>query len=89
MGVPNPYPGLNKITDPVLRDVIKLVHDRLGNLETRVNTSLGTVSKPLADHLDANGKKVTGLATATGDTDAVSLRVMREYVQGAIKLVMP
>ncbi len=74
------YPGLNTIPIPEVRTVIKLVYDKIGSLEAQV-PAIGTVSQPLTDHLNANGKQLNKVADPTAPQDAVTLKYLQHYVE--------
>lgn len=79
------YPLLDQIQDPVLQRALKLVFDKIGNVE-QLSTGIGTVSAPLTAHLDAAGNQLKAVANPTAQTDAVNLQYLKQYVAAAIAL---
>lgn len=79
------YPLLDRVKDPQLQQVLKLVFDKIGGVE-QLSTGIGTVSQPLTTHLDSGGNQLKSVADPTAATDAVTLRYLQQYVQGAIAL---
>ncbi|HET9258257.1 MAG TPA: hypothetical protein VFO16_24090 [Pseudonocardiaceae bacterium] len=75
-----PYTGLNQIPDSGTRRTVKLLMDRIAQLEQQLTATQGRVSKPLDSHLDANNQKLQNLAAPSAPTDAVHLKSMQEYV---------
>lgn len=80
----NPYSGLPGITDPVTRQVVKVLMDRLGTLEAQAGT-IGSVTKPLTDPLHAGSQQIKALADPTDATDAVTLQYLHRYVESRVK----
>lgn len=79
------YPSLDQAQDPAVRQVLKLIFDKIGLLEAQA-AGIGTVNQPLTTPLDAAGNRLTALADPTAATDAVTLQYLKQYVQGAIAL---
>lgn len=79
------YALLNQITDPRVREVLKLIYDKVGGVEQQA-AGIGTLTEPLADHLDAASHRLTALADPTAPADAVTLQYLRRYVQAAVAL---
>jgi hypothetical protein len=78
------YSYLTKIADPHLRAALKLVLDRLGAVEQSAQ-SIGTVSKPLDDHLDASSKQLKAVADPTDNQDAVTKLFLQKYVDDRLR----
>src|SRR6266568_2769341 len=81
--MPGAYSFLTRITDPNVRSAVKVILDRLGAVEQSTQ-SIGTVSKPLDAHLDANAKRLMNIADPTADQDAVSLHTLKHYVDARL-----
>jgi hypothetical protein len=80
---PLQYALLSRIRDPILRDALKLVQDRITALETQI-TALGTLTAPLTTNLDAASHRLTALANPTADQDAVTLRYLKTFVENRL-----
>lgn len=81
--MPGAYDLLTGITDPKLRASVKLLVDRVINLETQA-PAIGSVTAPLSQPVDAAGHTVTGLRDAVDQTDAVPLAQLQSYVQAVV-----
>ncbi len=82
-----PYPGLESITDPAVKRILKLIFDKVGTVEQQAQ-QIGTVSQPLTTHMDAGGKQINALADPTAPQDAVSLRYLQRYVESRVQGVV-
>lgn len=80
------YPGLSRITDPDVHAVAKILFDLVGGLQQQV-PQIGTVSQPLTDHLDSNGKQLKAVADPTAPQDAVTLKFLQHYVEARTQAV--
>lgn len=77
------YPSLDQAQDPAVRQVLKLIFDKIGLLEAQA-AGIGTVNQPLTTPLDAAGNRLTALADPTAPTDAVTLQFMQKWVEGRL-----
>ncbi len=77
------YGYLSTIKDPSTRRAVKLILDRLGDIELR-SGGIGALTKPLTDDLNAAGNQLKSLKDPTNDRDAVTLQFLKSYVQSAI-----
>lgn len=80
---PTRYPGLANIADPALRDLLKMAFDKIGAIENAA-TGIGAVTKPLARALDGGRQRLTAIADAQHDTDAVNLQTLKRYVESVV-----
>lgn len=65
------FPNLESIDDPVIRDALRIIMDRIHDLESqgeRENTQMTRLGRIL----DANGNRITNLGDATEASDAIS-----------------
>lgn len=65
------YAHLSKIQDPHTRRLLKLILDQTGSLNNQAQ-SIGAVTQPLTQHMDANGNKVENLQDPTAKQDAAT-----------------
>ena len=77
------YSSLNQIPDAGTRRAVKHLLDRLGQLEKSHAASAGTVTRPLAQTLNANGQPIANLPDPVSPNDAVHLKAMQNYVAQA------
>lgn len=80
----NLYASLSKVQDPHLRQLIKLILDQTGNLNDQA-PSIGKVTQPLDDHMDANSKNIQNLADPVNQQDAVTKAYLDKQVATMIK----
>lgn len=78
------YPFLGKITDPHLRMVLKMILDQTANINDQT-PSIGKVTQPLDQHLDANSNKVQNLADPTAQQDAATKAYVDKQIYTAIR----
>ena len=76
------YASLPQITDPALRQIVKLIYDKIAAVE-QATTQIGHVTQPLSTHLDFNQQRGIGVADPTADTDVVNLQTLKRYVEAA------
>lgn len=77
------YNYLTQIRDRATRDTLKGLTDRVNALERSADT-IGTVTEPLTDDLNAGSHRLTRVAPPTADTDAVTLRFLKSYVDARL-----
>ncbi len=77
------YNFLTQIRDRAVRDAIKVLTDRVNQLETQAD-SIGQLTAPLAANLDAANHRLTAVANPTADTDAVNYITLKRYVEGRL-----
>jgi len=77
------YPGLSRIQDADLQSVLKNLFDMVGQVQQQV-PKIGTVTAPLAAHLDANANQIKAVADPTAPQDAVTLRYLQHYVESRV-----
>jgi hypothetical protein len=82
------YGHLSTIKDGATRRVVKLILDRLGDIERR-SGGIGTLTKPLTADLNADGNQLKSLKDPTNDRDAVTLQFLKTYVQQALVTLAP
>ncbi len=78
-----PYPGLERVSDPAIKAVLKAVFDKIGNVEAQV-PAIGSVSQPLTTHLNANSNQLQAVADPTHPQDAVTLKYLQHYVESRV-----
>ncbi len=81
------YPGLASVTDPILRQALKILHDKIGAVEV-ATAKIGTVSAPLTTHLNANAQQLKAVADPTAPQDAVTLKYLQHYVESRTTQVL-
>lgn len=81
-------PSFLNSASPELRKVLTPLFQRIVTLETQI-AAVGTVSKPLDTHLDANAQRLTNVAEASAGSDVPTLDQMKKYVNAAIKQSAP
>jgi hypothetical protein len=81
------YPGLSRIQDADLQSVLKNLFDMVGQVQQQV-PKIGTVTEPLAAHLDANANQIKAVADPTAPQDAVTLRYLQHYVESRVTSVV-
>ncbi len=74
------YGMLSKIQDPAARQLLKLILDQTGNLNSQAQ-SIGTVTEALDSDMNANGHRVTGLADPTAGQDAATKAYVDRQIQ--------
>ncbi|SRR6266508_3021455 len=77
------YNFLLRITDSNIRNAIKALTDRVNTLETQA-ASIGQLTEPLDENLNAANHRLTAVANPTADTDAVTLRYLKTYVEARL-----
>jgi hypothetical protein len=77
------YQGLNSITDPSVREVVKGLFDEINALKRKV-ADLQSTAMVNSATIQANGQRLTGLALPAAETDAVSVAFLRQYVQAQV-----
>ncbi len=80
------YPGLETITDPALKRVLKQVFDMVGGLQVQAQ-QIGSVSQPLTTPLHAGSQQIKALADPSAPQDAVTLRYLQHYVESRVHTV--
>lgn len=70
--------------DPELRKILTPLFARIAALEAQIE-QVGTVTQPLASHLDANNQRVTHLAEATEGSDAPTFDQVKKYLDASFK----
>lgn len=81
-------PSFLNSASPELRKVLTPLFQRIVALETQI-ASVGSVTKPLDSHLDANAQRLTNVAEATAGSDVPTLDQVKKYVQAAINQTLP
>ena len=76
----NFYGLLSKVTDPHLRQLLKVLLDQTGNLNDQA-AAIGTITQPLATHMDANGNKVQNLKDPTAKQDAATKAYVDKQIE--------
>lgn len=82
-----PYPGLERIADPDIRSVTKVLFDKLGVVEQALS-GIGTMSQPLTTPLNGNGQQLKAVADPSHPQDAVTLAYLRHYVESRVHTVV-
>lgn len=77
------YAYLNTIPDEATRRVVKDLMDEINRLRQQV-AALETTAVRNTTAIDANGQRVTNLATPTQESDAVTVAFLRAYVQAQV-----
>lgn len=84
----NPYAYLSRITDPNIRNAVKVAMDLITQLQSGAD-GIGSVSKPLTDHMDGGGYRLQTIGDPGDDLDAVNFQTLKRYVDAAIARATP
>lgn len=81
------YPEVEQVKDPAARQTLQLLFDRLAALEAQTNSTPVFVA-PTETVTGTGQTRVTQLANAVQDQDAVNKRTLRQVVQSMINAAL-
>lgn len=76
------YSGLQRVTDPHLKQVLKLMHDRLAAVEDAAGAD--PLAAPLSASLDGGNQRITSLSDPLDDKDAVNRGWLVRFIESRI-----
>jgi hypothetical protein len=77
------YPSLTEITDPKVREVLRIILEKHAKLQDNINATAANTN-PLTGNLNSNNKLITQVADPINPQDAVNKRSVMQLIQSTL-----